>query len=144
MVLYVCLGVGLLFLVGLTVGGFLLLRTKTAAVGNDLDRLQGRWECTFRDGAGNITMHKVKEISGSTEKATWHRADGSVFRVNRVEFVLQVRGNSKVFSYFNGSAIDERGFVQPFPSGEYAYTLEGDIWTEFPIGEPVIVWTRVR
>jgi len=140
----VCVGIGFLFLVVLSVGGYFLLRAKSPAVGSDLDRLAGRWECTFRDGTGRITMHKVKEISGTTETATWYRADGSVFRVNRVEFALIVRGNSKVFSYFNGTVIDDRGIVQHFPPGEYVYTLEGDIWAEFPIGEPVIVWTRSK
>jgi hypothetical protein len=86
-------------------------------------------------------MHKVKEITGTTETATWYRPDGTLFRVNRVQFELVQRGPDKVFRYFNGWATDGFGAGQPFPSGEYVYTLEGDTWTEYDPGGP-IMWTR--
>jgi hypothetical protein len=114
------------------------------SVAGDYDRLAGRWECTFRDPVGRVTMHKVKEITGRTETATWYQPDGRVFRVNRVEFELVQRGPTKNFRYFNGWATDAFGVGQPFPSGEYAYTLEGDTWTEYVPGGDNIVWTRVR
>jgi len=147
----VCLGIGLLVVAGTGVVGYLLLRGKPAAdlglvVGppkSDLEQLAGSWECTFRDPAGNVFMHKVKQIAGTTETATWYRPDGSVFRVNRVEFELGVRGTNKVFRYFNGWVVDGQGAGQPFPSGEYVYTLEGDTWTEYDPGG-VIEWTRRR
>ena len=67
-----------------------------------------------------------------------------MFRINRVEFQLDVRNGAKVFRYFNGWATDGTGMGgQPFPSGEYVYTLEGDTWTEFDPGG-LIVWTRRR
>jgi hypothetical protein len=147
----VCLGIGLLVVAGTAVVGYVLLRGKPAAnLGlagdlpkSDLELLAGSWECTFRDPAGNVFMHKVKQIAGTTETATWYRPDGSVFRVNRVEFELAVRGTNKVFRYFNGWVVDGPGAGQPFPSGEYVYTLEGDTWTEYDAGGP-IVWTRRR
>lgn len=140
-------GVGIVFLIAAGVGGYFLLRSKTApgAGLTDLERLSGRWECTFRDGAGRVYMHKVKEITGNTETATWYRPDGTAYRKNTVEFELKVRGNTKSFRYFNGSVIDENGNTQAFPPGEYVYTLEGDTWTELDqFGSAVIVWTRRR
>jgi hypothetical protein len=93
---------------------------------------------------GRVTMHKVKEIVGNTETATWYGPDGRAFRVNRVEFALETRGNAKVFRYFNGWVTDGNGWGgQPFPSGEYTYTLEGDTWNEFDPGG-LIIWTRKR
>jgi hypothetical protein len=147
----VCLGIALLVVVGTGVVGYLMVRGKSGAgLGlaggppkGDLEQLAGSWECTFRDPAGNVVMHKVKQIAGTTETATWYRPDGSVFRVNRVEFELTTRGQSKVFRYFNGWVVDGPGAGQPFPSGEYVYTLEGDTWTEYDAGGP-IVWTRRR
>ena len=146
-----CIGIALLVVVGAGVAGYLFLRGKPGSgLGvtggspkSDLEQLAGSWECTFRDPAGNVFMHKVKQISGTTETATWYRPDGSVFRVNRVEFELATRGQAKVFRYFNGWVVDGPGAGQPFPSGEYVYTLEGDTWTEHDPGG-LIVWTRRR
>ena len=147
----VCLGIALLVVAGTGVVGYVLLRGKPGrdlglAVDSpkgDLELLAGSWECTFRDPAGNVFMHKVKQINGTTETATWYRPDGSVFRVNRVEFELTTRGQAKLFRYFNGWVVDGPGAGQPFPSGEYVYTLEGDTWTEYDPGG-LIVWTRRR
>lgn len=141
----------LLLLGGAAVAGYVWLRAKPAggrgiASGlgaTDLERLAGEWECTFRDPTGRVTMHKVKQVRGTTETATWYRPDGSVFRANRVEFRLDVRGGDKVFRYFNGVVLVGPDAGQPFPSGEYVYTLEGDTWTEFDPGG-LIVWTRRR
>jgi hypothetical protein len=146
----VAAGTGLLLLLGgAAVAGYVLLRAKPAGLpgiatgsgGTDLERLAGDWECTFRDPAGRVTMHKVKQVRGTTETATWYRPDGSVFRANRVEFQLDVRGGDKLFRYFNGVVLVGPDAGQPFPSGEYAYTLDGDTWTEFDPGGPII-WTR--
>jgi hypothetical protein len=147
----VSLGIVLLVVVGTGVVGYLLVRGKSGAgLGlaagppkSDLEQLAGSWESTFRDPAGNVFMHKVKQISGTTETANWYRPDGSVFRVNRVEFELAMRGPNKVFRYFNGWVVDGPGAGQPFPSGEYVYTLEGDTWTEYDPGGPIL-WTRRR
>jgi len=144
-----CVGIVLLVLAATAVTGWILLHGKTGkdlgvtvdSPKSDLEQLAGSWECTFRDPAGNVFMHKVKQINGTTETATWYRPDGTVFRVNRVEFSLTTRGPSKVFRYFNGWVVDGPGAGQPFPSGEYVYTLEGDTWTEYDPGGP-IVWTR--
>jgi hypothetical protein len=150
-IILVLVGLGILFLIGVAIGGYVLLRTKPDGIGinsttvaSDEVRLAGQWESTFRDATGQITMRKVKEINGTTETATWYRPDGSVFRVNRVSFQVAMRGQSKVFRYFNGWVVDGPGAGQPFPSGEYIYTLEGDTWTEFGLGGDVIVWTRKR
>jgi hypothetical protein len=140
--------VAILVMAGLTIAGYYLMRGKPAALANtagatDMELLAGKWECTFRHPNGEIYMHKVKDIVGTTETATWYRPDGSIFRVNRVEFQLENRNGRKVFRYFNGWAIDAVGVGQPFPPGEYAYTLEGDTWTELdPMG--TIVWTKKR
>lgn len=150
-VIVAIIGVAILLLGGGLVGGLLVLREQGVprievagnAPASDLDLLAGSWESTFRDAAGRITMHKVKEINGNTETATWYRPDGTVFRVNRVEFRLLTRGQNKVFSYFNGWVLNGPDAGQRFPSGEYVYTLEGDTWTEFDPGG-VIVWTRRR
>jgi hypothetical protein len=143
-----CIGAFLLLAIAVSVGGYFILRAKTVPIagigGGDLERLAGAWECTFRDGMGRVTMHKVKEIVGNIETVTWYGPDGRTFRINRVEFVLETRGQSKVLKYFNGWATDGNGFGgQPFPSGEYAYSLEGDTWTEFDPGG-LIIWTRKR
>ncbi len=150
LVILVCVGACFLLMLGTVVGGYFLLRRGPAPAigivespGGDLERLAGRWECTFRDQTGRVYMHKVKEINGNSETATWYRPDGSVFRINRVEFQLDLRGQQKIFRYFNGWASDGNGVGQPFPSGEYVYTLEGDTWTEFDPGGN-IVWTRMR
>lgn len=144
---------GALFLVAATiVVGVLAWKGKFGAVTgpvdarveNDLDRLAGTWESTFRDPTGRVTMHKVKVIDGNTETATWYRPDGSVFRVNRVQFELKQRGANKIFRYFNGWVMEGPGAGQPFPSGEYEYSLDGDVWTEFLTDGGVIVWTRRR
>jgi hypothetical protein len=148
----VCVGIGLLILAAAGVGAFLLAKWKAAEVAgvaagpaeSDLDRLAGTWESTFRDPAGQVTMRKVKAIAGNTETATWYRADGSVFRMNRVQFQLDVRGRDKVFRYFNGVVLVGPDVGQPFPGGEYAYTLEGDTWTEFEPSGGIIVWSRQR
>src|SRR5262245_3886545 len=149
-IVLVCVFFGLLFAGMAGVGIYVLVRQKPTAArpvaaASDLERLAGSWECTFRDPAGNITMRKVKVITGTTETATWYRADGTVFRVNRVEFALDVRGRDKVFRYFNGWVTNGPGAGpgQPFPPGEYVYTLEGDTWTEYDPGG-VIVWMRRR
>jgi len=152
-VVLVCVGAGLLLLLlaAAGVGAYILVRAKPAAdpsldagpAVTDLERLAGGWECTFRDPAGRVTMRKVKLIVGTTETATWYRPDGTVFRVNRVEFRLEARGRAPVFRYFNGWVVDGPGAGQPFPGGEYEYTLDGDTWTEFDPGGP-IVWTRRR
>lgn len=136
-----------LILAGAGVAGYLLLRKPTGGGGagaSDLERLSGSWECTFRDPAGRVTMHKVKEIAGTTETATWYRPDGGVFRANRVEFELVTRGRDKVFRYFNGRVLVGPDAGQVFPPGEYVYTLEGDTWTEYEPTGGVIVWTRKR
>src|SRR5215208_5325643 len=106
-------GFALLFAACAAVGAYVLLRDKPANLnlaggpaGSDLERLAGAWECTFRDPAGRVFMHKVKEITDTTETATWYRPDGSVFRVNRVQFELVQRGPEKVFRYFNGWVVD--------------------------------------
>jgi len=138
-----------LLLAGAAVAGYMYLRTKPGsgtglALGSnatDLERLAGEWECTFRDPTGRVTMHKVKQVRGTTETATWYRPDGTVFRANRVEFQLDVRGGDRVFRYFNGVVLVGPDAGQPFPSGEYVYTLEGDTWKEFDPGG-LIVWTR--
>jgi hypothetical protein len=91
-----------------------------------------------------VTMHKVKEIVGNTETATWYRADGTVFRANRVQFELGTRGMEKVFRYSNGIVLVGPDAGQPFPSGEYVYTLEGDTWSEFEPTGGTIVWTRKK
>ncbi len=138
-------GIGFLVLVGGVIGVYLLLRLKPAVPmtsgKSDLEHLAGEWESTFRDPAGNVTMRKVKKIVGNTETATWYRPDGVVFRVNEVTFDLTTRGKDKVFRYFNGWVRVGPDAGHPFPSGEYVYTLEGDTWTEFDPGGP-IVWTR--
>jgi hypothetical protein len=147
----VCVGsVLLLMATGVAAACYILLRENPKAFGvaagpgaTDVERLAGTWECTFRDPNGHVTMRKVKEIRGTTETATWYRPDGFKFRVNRVEFELSTRGPDKVFRYFNGWANDGIGPGQPFPTGEYVYTLEGDTWTEFDPGG-LIVWTRRR
>jgi hypothetical protein len=142
---------GVLFLGAAGIGVYVLLRAQPegwnvggGAARTDLERLAGTWETTFRDPAGRVSMHKVKVITGTTETASWYRPDGSAFRVNRVEFALDVRDSKKVFRYFNGWVVDGPGAGQPFPSGEYVYTLEGDTWTEFEPSGGVIVWTRRR
>src|SRR5262249_15143745 len=90
-IILLSLGAGL-FVAGLVGAGiYVLLRDKggvwgAGAPAGDLERLAGSWECTFRDPNGRINMRKVKEIVGTTETATWYRPDGSVFRINRVEF----------------------------------------------------------
>jgi hypothetical protein len=140
----------LLFASGVAVAAYLILREQPGGGrgvggtgGSDLERLAGSWESTFRDPAGRVTMHKVKEIVGNTEAATWYQPDGRVFRINRVQFELTTRGPNRVFRYFNGWATDGTGRGgQPFPSGEYVYTLAGDTWTEFEPNGNVIVWTR--
>lgn len=148
----VFVGLGLLFLAAAGVGVFLLARWKAADVAgvaggpaeSDLDRLAGTWVSTFLDPTGQVAMHKVKVIAGNTETATWYRPDGSAFRANRVQFQLDDRGRDKVFRYFNGVVLIGPDAGQPFPGGEYVYTLEGDTWTEFEPSGGVIVWTRRR
>src|SRR5262249_53408978 len=143
-----CLGVGLFLLAAAGAGVCVSVRDKGGAVGlagggagggGDLERLAGSWECTFRDATGRVTMRKVKEIVGTTETATWYRPDGTVFRINRVEFALAMRGPDKVFRYFNGIVVQGPDAGHVFPSGEYVYSLEGDTWTEYDPGG-VIVW----
>jgi hypothetical protein len=151
--LVVLLCVGIVLAGGAAVTGYLLLRPKpgggpgglaVGVPGTELERLAGTWESTFRDPTGRVTMYKVKEIRGTTETVTWYRPDGSVFQVNRVEFRLEERGPNKVFRYFNGWVTHGPGPGQPFPPGEYLYTLEGDAWTEYEPSGGVIVWTRRR
>src|SRR5215207_7500062 len=86
----------LLFAGGVAVAAYLILREQpgggvAGTGGSDLERLAGSWESTFRDPAGRVTMHKVKEIVGNTETATWYQPDGRVFRINRVQFELTTR-----------------------------------------------------
>jgi len=152
-IIVLCLGVGLFLLAASGAVVYVLVRDKGAAPvlvgggggggGSDLERLAGSWECTFRDPTGRVTMRKVKDIVGTTETATWYRPDGTVFRINRVEFALATRGPDKVFRYFNGIVVQGPDAGHVFPSGEYVYTLEGDTWTEFDPGG-IIVWTRRR
>jgi hypothetical protein len=147
----VLLCVGIVLAGGAAVTAYLLLRPKPGGdgglavglPGTELERLAGAWESTFRDPTGRVTMYKVKEIRGTTETVTWYRPDGSVFQVNRVEFRLEERGPNKVFRYFNGWVTNGPGPGQPFPPGEYLYTLEGNTWTEYDPGG-IIVWTRRR
>lgn len=139
---------GTLFLAAAGIGVFVLLRAQPGdlklgggSAEGDRERLTGAWECTFRDPAGRVTMRKVKVIAGTTETATWYGPDGRVFRANRVDFALDTRGAKKVFRYFNGVVLEGADAGRPFPSGEYEYSLDGDTWTEFDAGGP-IVWTR--
>jgi hypothetical protein len=138
----VCVGVGLLFLVGAVAIGVFVLQGSGGK--KDLERLQGSWESTFRDPAGNVAMHKVKVIDGNTETATWYDANGNKFRVNQVQFDLRTDGGSKRFRYFNGRVLFGPDAGMPFPSGEYVYTLDGDTWTEYVAPTGTIVWTRRR
>jgi hypothetical protein len=139
------MGFAVLFLACAAVGVYVIVRGKTltSTAAGDLERLAGSWESSYQDATGRVTMYKVKQIVGTNETVTWYRPDGTVFRVNRVEFELVQRGPDKVFRYFNGWATEASGVTQPFPSGEYVYTLEGDTWTEYDPGG-VIVWTRRR
>ena len=143
-VVIVCITFGLLFIAAVAVLGYVLLRgNPLQPAGSDLARLAGTWESTYRDPNGQVTMYKVKQIVGTTETVTWYRPDGTAFRVNRVQFELEQRGPDRVFRYFNGWATDGFGGAgQPFPSGEYVYMLDGDMWTEYEPTGGVIVWTR--
>lgn len=148
-VILACVAVFLVLAVGGAIGGYLWLR-GSGPVGpanpaaGDLERLAGQWQATYRDPAGRVYMYKIKEINGTTEVVKWYRPDGMLFRTNEVEFQLDTRGGAKVFRYFNGWATEANGMRQPFPSGEYGYTLEGDTWTEYDPAGATIVWTRKR
>jgi hypothetical protein len=151
-VILAVVGVCLLLAAGAGIAGYFALRGKADVVlggpggsnRSDLELLAGRWEATFRDPAGRLVMRKIKEIDGTTETVTWYQTDGRVFQINRVEFRLETRGDTKTFRYFNGWILNGPGAGQPFPDGEYIYTLEGDVWMEYGPGGETIQWTRVR
>src|SRR5262249_24690631 len=143
-----CLGAGLFILAAAGAVVYVLVRDKGIAPGpagggagggGDLERLAGAGGGTFRGPRGRGTLRKVKEIVGTTETATWYRPDGTMFRINRVESALAMRGPEKVFRYFNGVVLHGPDAGNVFPSGEYVYMLEGDTWTEYDPGG-VIVW----
>jgi len=109
----------------------------------DLRNLQGMWEHTFKDRDGN-PVRKVKDLKANTERVTWYAADGAILLVNTVEFRLGMKGNEKVFTYFNGMVVDGPPKGTPFESGSYSYTLEGDEWTEIMTSGEKFVWKRVK
>lgn len=110
----------------------------------DLRKLQGKWESTFKDKDGKVTLRKVKEIKDNTERVTWYEADGTVRMVNTVEFKLEMKEKDKVYNYSNGKIVEGPSKGGSFPSGSYSYTLEGDTWTEISTSGNKREWKRVK
>lgn len=114
------------------------------ALKEDLRKLEGKWEHTFKDKDGKALVRKVKEVKGNTEKVTWYLPDGTVHMVNTVDFKLEMRGKDKVFSYFNGKVVEGPAKGQEFQSGSFVYTLDGDTWTEVTETGEKFPWRRVK
>lgn len=73
-----------------------------------------------------------REVKDNTMGITFY-ADGSIRSACTVEFKLEMKGAGKVFRCFNGKTTKGLGKDLRFGNGSFAYTVEGDTWTE--IGE---------
>jgi hypothetical protein len=115
------------------------------ALKEDLRKLQGKWEHTFKEGEVNAGIRKVKEIKDNKETVTWYLPDGKIFAVNVVDFKLEMKGEHHIFSWSNGKVVEGEYKGQPFQDGSCVYKLDGDEWTEMlPDGDGIIVWKRVK
>jgi hypothetical protein len=115
------------------------------ALKEDLRKLQGKWEYTFKEGEANAGIHKVKEIKDNKETVTWYDPDGKVLLVNEVDFKLERKGKLRIFSWSNGKVVEGELKGATFEDGSFVYELDGDDWTEMlPVGDAKIVWKRVK
>jgi hypothetical protein len=125
-----------------------------ASLKEDLRRLQGKWEYTFKEGEVNAGIRKVHEIEGTKDTVTWYLMDGRIFAVNVGDFKLDWRRPwfttsweraERVFVWSNGKVTEGQYKGAPFADGWCVYKLEGDEWTEYlPDGLGKVVWKRVK
>jgi hypothetical protein len=113
----------------------------------DLRKLQGKWEYTFKDRERKVLVRKVKEIKDETETVTWYLPNGEVAQVNRVDIKLERKGDDRILIYSNWKFLEgpQKGREFPGKNGSFFYKLDGDIWTsvlETGVGE--IPWKRVK
>lgn len=113
----------------------------------DLDRLQGKWEYTFKDNQGNVIIRKVGEFKDEMQIVTWYLPSGRVYQVNRVDIKLEKKGKERILTYSNWKYLEgpEKGKEIPGKIGSFVYRIEGDIWTTgLESGTGEIEWKRVK
>jgi hypothetical protein len=97
---------------------------------DELKRLQGRFERTFRNEAGTM-FRAVTEMAGDQSTVTTYDDGGQVVESHRSTFKVEKRGPVRVLSYFNVAvtAGPAKGHQDP-ATRSYLYRLEGDVFTE--------------
>ncbi len=112
----------------------------------DLRKLQGKWEYTFKDEQGKAVVRKVKEIKDEKETVTWYLPDGKVYQVNRVDIKLEKKGKDRILTYSNWKFLEGPDKGREIEGkGSFVYKLDGDTWTEIlETGEGEIQWKRVK
>jgi hypothetical protein len=122
-----------------------------AALAKELAGLQGKWERTMMDAAGN-TIRVVKQHTGNRTSVTTMTDRGETIAAHTSEFKLETRGAVRVFTYSRVKVVagPEAGREH---AGEFAYIykVDGDTFVEahgLLIGDEspisVLIWTRVK
>lgn len=111
----------------------------------DLRKLQGKWEHTFKGEGVNPGIRKVKEIKGNKEIVTWYGADGKIVAANTADIKLEMKGKDRILVWSNGKIVDGQYKERTFKDGSFVYKFEGDDWVEMlPRGGGKIVWKRLK
>jgi hypothetical protein len=122
-----------------------------AADGEELSRLQGRWQRRATDERGKALVI-VKEIKGTKERLTSFSEDGEVVYAHTVDFRLEKTDKVRVFTYFNCEIVGGPHKGDKFKGSSYIYTVDdqtlSEVWgflIDVDAGSPrILSWTRVK
>ena len=105
-------------------------RGNQEALKKDLADVQGVWERTVADGAGQM-YRVVKEHRDNKTTQRVLNDKGEVVTAHASEFTLQRNGGVRVFTYFNRKITDGPNKGQETKGEQsYVYRVEGDTFWE--------------
>ena len=97
---------------------------------DELKRLQGRFERTFKNTAGTM-FRSVQDIAGDQSAVTTYDDAGNIVAAHSATIKTEKRGSIRVLSFFNllVTAGPDKGHTEPGTSS-YIYRLDGDVFSE--------------
>jgi hypothetical protein len=118
----------------------------------DYKAVEGTWERTIKDAAGNM-LRGVKAERAGKSTVTYFDSNGLAIYQHTSEYELKRQGSARIFRYRNKTITkgEQQGLVQKEPR-EYLYRIAGDEFVEIHgmlVGQErervqVLVWKRVK